>query len=163
MIVGYGFQKKGDVTTSVSSINALDIKDYSAAGFDRALVGKMAGVQVLQTTGEPGTVSTIKIRGTKSITAGTQPLYVIDGVAMDRGSQAVEMLNPNDIESIEVLKDASASAIYGSRGANGVIIITTKQGAEGERQATAILNNGRHICRHPVEDVVYGPSIEINR
>ncbi|NBC24755.1 MAG: TonB-dependent receptor plug domain-containing protein [Bacteroidetes bacterium] len=90
IVVGYGVQKKRDVTTAVSSLGSEDIKDFAVAGFDQALVGKLAGVQVLQTTGEPGTAATIKIRGTKSITAGTQPLYVIDGVAMDRGSQAIE-------------------------------------------------------------------------
>ena len=130
--VGYGVQNKRDVTTSIASVKAEELQDLAVAGFDQALAGKMAGVQVLQTTGEPGAALTIKVRGTGSITAGNDPLYVIDGIPADRGAQAIESVNISDIESIEVLKDASASAIYGSRGSNGVVIITTKSGKSGK-------------------------------
>ncbi|MCE4566609.1 TonB-dependent receptor [Maribellus sp. CM-23] len=130
--IGYGVQNKRDVTTSIASVKAEDLQDLSVSGFDQALAGKMAGVQVLQTTGEPGAALTIKVRGTGSITAGNDPLYVIDGIPADRGAQAVESVNVDDIESIEVLKDASAAAIYGSRGSNGVVIITTKSGKTGK-------------------------------
>jgi TonB-linked SusC/RagA family outer membrane protein len=130
--VGYGVQNRRDVTTSIASVKAADMQDLAVSGFDQALAGKMAGVQVLQTTGEPGAALTIKVRGTGSITAGNEPLYVIDGIPADRGSQAVESVNTDDIESIEVLKDASAAAIYGSRGSNGVVLITTKSGISGK-------------------------------
>ncbi len=130
--VGYGVQNRRDVTTSIASVKGEDLQDIAVSGFDQALAGKMAGVQVLQTTGEPGAALTIKVRGTGSITAGNEPLYVIDGIPADRGSQAVETVNIDDIESIEVLKDASAAAIYGSRGSNGVILITTKSGKSGK-------------------------------
>ncbi|TLX76223.1 TonB-dependent receptor [Labilibacter sediminis] len=134
--VGYGVQNKRDVTTSIASIKAEDMQDLAVSGFDQALAGKMAGVQVLQTSGEPGAALTIKVRGTGSITAGSDPLYVIDGIPADRGSQAIELVSVDDIESIEVLKDASASAIYGSRGSNGVVIITTKTGKVGKMKVS---------------------------
>lgn len=139
VVIGYGTQRKRDVTTSISSVKASDIKDFPVSSVEQALVGKMAGVQITQTEGTPGGGMSIKVRGTGSITAGNDPLYVIDGVPMsDLATEGTDMtVNPlsgidmNDIESIEVLKDASAAAIYGSRGANGVVIVTTKQGKEG--------------------------------
>lgn len=125
VVVGYGVQNKRDVSTSISQVKAEDIADRPVTDFRQALVGKMPGVQVLQPSGDPeGTVS-IRVRGISSATAGNDPLYIIDGMPVERG---LANLNNNDIESIEVLKDASSAAIYGSRGSNGVIIITTKQG-----------------------------------
>lgn len=140
VVIGYGTQRKRDVTTSIASVKASDIKDFPVSSVEQALVGKMAGVQITQTEGTPGGGMSIKVRGTGSITAGNDPLYVIDGVPMsDLAKEGTDMIvNPlsgidmNDIESIEVLKDASAAAIYGSRGANGVVIVTTKQGKEGK-------------------------------
>jgi len=136
VVIGYGTQNRKDVTTSVSSISGDQINNFAATGVDKALVGKLAGVQVLQPNGAPGGGISIKVRGTGTITAGSNPLYVVDGVALsdndDNGPgfkiNPLSMINPNDIESIDVLKDASAAAIYGSRGSNGVVIITTKRG-----------------------------------
>lgn len=130
--VGYGVQNKRDITTSISRVGGKDLKDFPVANFDQALVGKMTGVQVIQSSGKPNSGTNIRVRGTGSITAGIDPLYVVDGVPLDRGSSALEAVDMNDIESIEVLKDASSSAIYGSRGSNGVVIITTKKGMEGK-------------------------------
>ncbi len=123
--VGYGIQNRRDVSTSISSVKAESIENVPITDFRQALAGRMAGVQVMQTSGDPeGTVS-IRVRGVKSVTAGNDPLYIIDGVPVEQG---LEGLNSNDIESVEVLKDASSAAIYGSRGSNGVVIITTKRG-----------------------------------
>jgi TonB-linked SusC/RagA family outer membrane protein len=102
------------------------------SNFDQALVGKMAGVQVIQSTGEPGRELTIKVRGTGTITAGTQPLYVVDGVPIESSGQATEVINMEDIASIQILKDAASASIYGSRGGNGVVLITTKKGRQGK-------------------------------
>lgn len=139
VVVGYGVQRKRDVTTSISSMKASELA-VPVSSVDQAIVGKMTGVQVTQPNGIPGGGLTIKVRGSGSITAGTDPLYVVDGFPMssEAGSgtgqnvSPLSTINMNDIESIEVLKDASAAAIYGSRGANGVVIITTKRGKEGK-------------------------------
>jgi TonB-dependent SusC/RagA subfamily outer membrane receptor len=136
VVVGYGTQNRKDVTTSVSSLSAKDINDFPATGVDKAMTGKMAGVQVLQPTGAPGAGISIKVRGTGTITAGSDPLYVVDGVPLSDNDvngpgfkvNPLDAINVNDIETIDVLKDASAAAIYGSRGSNGVVIITTKRG-----------------------------------
>ncbi len=144
VVVGYGVQQRTEVTGSVVSIRSRDIENSPVSSFESALQGRLAGVNVAEPSGEPGAATQIHIRGMGSISAGSQPLFVIDGVpisqdldqqdVIDGNNQAqsranpLAMLNPNDIESIEVLKDASASAIYGSRGSNGVILVTTKQG-----------------------------------
>ena len=125
VVVGYGVQNKRDVSTSISQVKADDIANVAVSDMRQALVGKMAGVQVIQPSGDPGGAVSIRVRGTSTISAGNEPLYIIDGMPVERG---LSNLNNNDIESIEVLKDASSAAIYGSRGSNGVIIITTKQG-----------------------------------
>lgn len=129
VVVGYGVQKKRDVTTAIASIRASDLKGQPVTSMAEAMVGKMPGVQVSQTTGAPGSSLQIKVRGTGTITAGTSPLYVIDGVPLAK--EQLNAFNMNDVESIEVLKDASSAAIYGSRGSNGVVLITTKKGQEG--------------------------------
>lgn len=139
VVVGYGVQRKRDVTTSISSVKGEDLVDVPANSLEQALVGRMPGVQVSQGTGMPGGGTSIKVRGTGTVTAGSDPLYVIDGIPQSdlAGDATGTQINPlggidmNDVESIEVLKDASAAAIYGSRGANGVIIITTKHGQQG--------------------------------
>ncbi|MGV4461549.1 SusC/RagA family TonB-linked outer membrane protein [Ornithobacterium rhinotracheale] len=129
VVVGYGAQRKGDLSTSVSSVKAEDLVNSNTSDFRQALSGKMAGVQVTMPSGDPEGPVSIKVRGTSTINAGNDPLYVVDGVPMQRG---MGNINSNDIESIEVLKDASAAAIYGSRGSNGVILITTKSGKGGK-------------------------------
>lgn len=144
VVVGYGTQKKSDLTGSVSSITAKDIRQVPVASLDQALQGRATGVQVTQASAAPGGGVSIRIRGGNSIQASNEPLFVIDGIPIfpsnatfapgNTGGQAqnaLANLNPGDIESMEVLKDASATAIYGSRGANGVVIITTKRGKSG--------------------------------
>lgn len=128
VVVGYGSQKRKDLTGAVGSIGAKDIKDQAIIRVDQALIGKVAGVQVKPVTGQPGASAQIRIRGIGSISASASPLYVVDGVPVID----ISTVNPNDIESLDILKDASATAIYGSRGSNGVILITTKRGREGK-------------------------------
>ncbi|MDB5022398.1 MAG: TonB-dependent receptor [Mucilaginibacter sp.] len=127
-VVGYGSQKKSDLTGSISSIKSQDIALLPTQRVDQAIQGRAAGVLVLNTDGSPGGNTTIRIRGMNSINGGNNALIVIDGL---QGGNLTS-LNPNDIESVEILKDASATAIYGSQGANGVVLITTKQGKIGK-------------------------------
>lgn len=130
-MVGYGKVSKKDITGSVSSVNMEDIAKAPVVSFDQALAGRLAGVQVSSMEdGQPGSEMNIVIRGAGSLTQSTQPLYVIDGVPMEDPINSA--LNPDEIESITVLKDASQTAIYGARGANGVIVIETKQGIAGK-------------------------------
>jgi len=145
IVVGYGAVKKSDVTGSVSSIKADDIEKLGTVSIDQAIAGRAPGVVVTQSSGEPGAGASIRIRAVSSLN-GSDPLYVIDGVLMDNTSATglgdqdtqsssispLSLINPSDIESIEILKDASSTAIYGSRGANGVILITTKSGKIGK-------------------------------
>ena len=131
VVVGYGTQKKSDVTTAVASVSSENLKNRAAVNFGEAMAGQVPGVLIQQTNGAPGGEGlTIKVRGTGSITQSNDPLYVVDGYPMEGG--AFRLLNSSDIESIQVLKDASSTAIYGSRGANGVVIITTKKGQIGK-------------------------------
>ncbi len=132
VVVGYGTQRKSDVTGSLSSVSAKEIKAVPITGVGQALQGRAAGVQVTQSSNAPGGQVSIRVRGGNSILGGNEPLYVIDGFPVYNESGA--NINPNDIESIEILKDASATAIYGSRGANGVVIITTKRGKAGQNR-----------------------------
>ena len=146
VVVGYGTQKKSDVTGAMVSVGAEDLKARPTANVFEAMQGRAAGVDI-RTSDRPGEMGDVFIRGTRSLTASSSPLYVVDGVPLNgtvgrtpeeeldnlstsRGG-VLESLNPSDIESVEILKDASATAIYGSRGANGVVIITTKRGKEG--------------------------------
>lgn len=126
VVIGYGSVAKKDLTGSVASVKMNDIKDVPVLSVDNALQGRIAGADFLSTTGEPGSTTSIRIRGTRSINASNEPLIVVDGV-MD-AIHDLNDINSDDIASISVLKDASSTAIYGSRGANGVILITTKQG-----------------------------------
>ncbi|TDX02405.1 SusC/RagA family TonB-linked outer membrane protein [Dinghuibacter silviterrae] len=155
VVIGYGVQKKSDVNGAISSIKATDIADIPQPSIDQMMQGKAAGVTVTQNSGMPGAAVSVHVRGITSFT-GSEPLYVIDGVAIDGNSannghqltspaspsqqesspSPLAMLNPSDIESIDVLKDASATAIYGSRGSNGVVIITTKKGKAGTGKIT---------------------------
>lgn len=130
VVIGYGVQNKRDVTTAVSSIKAEDFANTPTTDFRESMAAKMPGVQVLNLGGQPDGNVTVRVRGIQSATSGNDPLYVIDGIPCD--SKAFANLDGNDIESLEVLKDASAAAIYGSRGSCGVIIVTTKRGG-GEK------------------------------
>jgi TonB-linked SusC/RagA family outer membrane protein len=136
VVIGYGTTTKKDATGSVSTLSAVQMRDLPVSSVDQKLKGQIPGVQISTTTGTPGGGTSIKIRGSGSIGAGDNPLFVVDGYPISNTSGQVSnplnVINPNDIESVTVLKDASSTAIYGSRGSNGVIVITTKQGARGE-------------------------------
>lgn len=145
VVVGYGTQQKKNVTSAISSVKGSDLAGVAVTNLDAALQGKAAGMQVVQNSGAPGDETYIRIRGNGSLFGENRPLYVIDGVPMSNlpaaqygisgdGQRitATNNINPNDIQSVEILKDAAAAAIYGSRGANGVILITTKRGTEGK-------------------------------
>ena len=114
VVVGYGTQKKSNVTGAISKVKSKDLQDVPLTRVEQALQGRTSGVQILQNSGQPGSSSVVRIRGTASIN-GSNPLYVVDGVVITGG---IDYLNPNDIETIEVLKDAASAAIYGARGAN---------------------------------------------
>ena len=143
VVIGYGSTSRKDLTGSITSVKADDIRKAGNSNLVGSLQGKVAGLSITSQSGEPGAGYQIKIRGNNSINAGTTPLFVIDGMQMDVSSGEVassnstgassfdplSFLNPSDIESIEVLKDASATAIYGAQGANGVVIVTTKSGS----------------------------------
>ena len=129
IVVGYGTMKKRDVTGSISSISSKEIENKMATNVYEALQGSTAGVQVVSGSGQPGESSTIKVRGTSTFSSeGVSPLYIVDGAPME----SIDDINPSDIVSVEVLKDAASAAIYGSRSANGVIIVTTRGGQEGK-------------------------------
>lgn len=137
VVVGYGSMKRSDVTGSVVSVSEEAIQESIPTTVDQVLQGRAAGVQIQQNSGAPGASSSIRIRGVSSITGSNEPIFVIDGVIIDSGTgqsgqNAFSSINPADIVSIDILKDASATAIYGSRAANGVILITTKRGKAGE-------------------------------
>jgi TonB-linked SusC/RagA family outer membrane protein len=162
VVIGYGSQNKKDVNSAISSIKSSDIQDLKQVSIDQMLQGKLAGVTVTNGSGQPGAAVSVRVRGTTSINGTNEPLYIVDGVPISgdatsaassgrplsgndfssgggSGNSAVSplsFLNPNDIESVDVLKDASATAIYGSRGANGVIIITTKSGKKNKGKIT---------------------------
>jgi TonB-linked SusC/RagA family outer membrane protein len=136
VVIGYGTTQKKDLTGSVASISSTQVRDLPVSSVDQKLVGQIAGVQISAPTGAPGGGVNVKIRGTGSITAGNNPLYVVDGFAISNSAGQVynplNVISPDDIESVTVLKDASSTAIYGSRGSNGVIVITTKKGKTGQ-------------------------------
>jgi len=130
VVVGYGTQRKRDLTGSIAKVDIADLLKAPVRSFDEALGGRVAGVQVTSSDGQPGAAVSIVIRGNNSITQDNSPLYVVDGFPIENGNN--NSINPADIESIEILKDASATAIYGARAANGVILITTKKGVVGK-------------------------------
>jgi TonB-linked SusC/RagA family outer membrane protein len=142
VVIGYGTQKRGNVTGAQSTLKGDNLDERAITRVDQALVGQLAGVTVKQTTGVPGKAFSIQVRGSGSISAGNEPLYVIDGFPLTPNSSntgngsfstgnPLDNINPNDIESVEILKDAAAAAIYGSRASNGVVLITTKRGKPG--------------------------------
>ena len=149
VVVGYGTARRKDLTGAVSTVQAKDFNKGTYTSPDQLIQGKAAGVLVINNTGQPGGSTTVRIRGSSSIRSGNQPLFVVDGVPLSGGSarpggrggnfgndggNPLNWMNPNDIANIEILKDASATAIYGSRGANGVVLITTKRGKSGAPQ-----------------------------
>lgn len=141
VVIGYGTQKKSDLTGSVGTVKQDQLLERPAASLNQALSGRMSGVQVNTNSGRPGGRTTIRVRGFSSINSSNNPLYVVDGVMLPQNNQnqfssAIDYINPNDIVSVEVLKDASSTAIYGARGANGVVLITTKKGKANEGQVT---------------------------
>jgi len=138
VVVGYGTMRRRDVTGSVASISSERIREIPITRVDQALTGQLAGVQAIAATGEPGAEMIIRVRGVGSISASGSPLYVVDGFPLNN----ISTLNPEDVESIDVLKDASATAIYGSRGANGVVLITTKRGQEGQSRISVDIYTG---------------------
>lgn len=169
VVIGYGTAKKSDLTGSVSQVKADEIRASAPTTFDQALQGRSAGVQVTQISGKPGGETSIRIRGTSSITAGNEPLYVVDGllissdgrdmstgVTLGPSLSPLSSINPNDIESIEILKDASATAMYGSRGANGVVLITTKKGKSGRGTISFDASYGSQEISHKLQ-VLNGP------
>ncbi|MDY0200725.1 MAG: SusC/RagA family TonB-linked outer membrane protein, partial [Tenuifilaceae bacterium] len=145
VVVAYGTVKREGRTGSISSVKSESINELPATSVDKMLAGKMAGVQITASTGQPGASTDIRIRGTSSINAGSNPLWVVDGIPVMTGDQsyftntgnAIASINPNDIESITVLKDAAAASVYGSRAANGVVLVTTKSGSKGKAKFTA--------------------------
>lgn len=163
MIIGYGTIKKENFTGSASVIKSDVLQDRPVTSFEKALQGAAAGVQVTSVSGQPGATSTVRIRGVGSFTASSTPLYVVDGIAITNGdlssvaqtSDVLSSINPNDIASITVLKDATAAAIYGSRAANGVVLITTKQGKAGQTKLNLSSSTGysyQAVDKHEVMD-----------
>ncbi|MEP6583010.1 MAG: SusC/RagA family TonB-linked outer membrane protein [Ginsengibacter sp.] len=153
VVIGYGSARKKDLTGAVSSVQAKDFNKGTYTAPDQLIQGKAAGVLVINNTGQPGSSTTIRIRGSSSIRSSNNPLFVLDGVPLsggsaraggqgDNGTNPLNFMNPNDIASIDILKDASATAIYGSRGANGVVLITTKRGKSGVPQISASASAG---------------------
>ena len=131
VVVAYGVRKKGTVTGSMSVVKADQMENVPAPSFDQALQGKTPGLQVISNSGEPSASADFQIRGVNSINAGTTPLFILDGIAIT--ADVFSAINPNDIENISVLKDASSTSIYGARAANGVVVITTKRGRTGDK------------------------------
>ncbi len=178
IVVGYGVTRKEANTGSVSVVNSEQLQDVPEVSFDKMLSGKVAGVMVTATSGQPGGNTQVRIRGTSSLNAGNQPLYVVDGIPVMQGDQsyftntsnALAMINPNDIESVTVLKDAAAASIYGSRAANGVILITTKAGKVGKSTVkmrasygvTSLTNDNDYGTLNPEELVTYMRDAVVN-
>ncbi|GAB4021043.1 TonB-dependent receptor [Spirosoma koreense] len=161
VVTGYNTTQRKDITGSIASVSPEKFKDIPVASFDQALQGQAAGVQVTQSSGTPGGGLTVRVRGNTSISASNRPLFIVDGVPVEDGNltgrdfggqtdNAFALFNPNDIESMQVLKDASAKAIYGSRAANGVVLITTKRGKAQKTTFTADVQRGlTDIVRKP--------------
>ena len=148
VVVAYGVRKKGTTTGSMSVVKDKIMEAVPTPSFDQALQGQASGLQVLSSSGEPGAVANFKIRGINSINAGTEPVFILDGVAVS--SEDFSAINPSDIESVSVLKDASSTSIYGARAANGVIVITTKRGRVGDNGKIAVR------AQYGVSSLAYG-------
>ncbi|QJB32223.1 TonB-dependent receptor [Chitinophaga oryzae] len=168
VVVGYGTQKRRDLTSAISSVKGADVANVPVASFDAQLQGRAAGVQINSNTGVPGDGVFVRVRGTTSINADNNPLYIVDGVFINntnlqtvntggRSASVLADLNPADIENIEVLKDASATAIYGSRGANGVVIVTTKRGNYNTKSRLNVDVSGGVAWAPRLWDLTTGP------
>lgn len=156
VVVGYGSQKRSDVTGAIGSVKSENFNKGVVSNAGQLIQGKVAGVNVTSVSGEPGASQDIIIRGVGSLRSGTTPLYVVDGFALDNtnngvASNPLNFINPQDIESIDILKDASASAIYGSRAANGVIVITTKKGVKGQAKINLSMTTGFSTLANKVD------------
>ena len=162
IVTGYGSQRKGDITAAISSIGSKEVEVAPVTSIEQAMQGRAAGVLISSVSGQPGAGLNVQIRGATSITASSKPLYVVDGIPMTQDNNSrlftggyefnsLADLNPNDIESIEILKDASAAAIYGSRGANGVVLITTKRGKEGKAKINLDVYTGFQAPTNVIE------------
>jgi len=154
VVVGYGTQQRSDVDGAVTSIDPATINSFPATSVEQSLIGNVPGVHLVQSSGAPGAGISVRVRGVTSIAGGNEPLYVIDGVPFFnsdvRGLNGLSTINPNDIESIEILKDAAATAIYGSRGGNGVVLITTKS---GKGKTSAINYNSWFSLEEPITEI----------
>lgn len=150
VVVGYGIQKKRDVTAAIASVGAEEIRDIATSSSVNAIQGQVSGVDIVSGGGRPGQNPRIRIRGRRSLDADNDPLFVIDGIPQTSGTDAIADINPQDIESMEILKDAAATAIYGSRGANGVIIVTTKRGKAGR---TIVTYDGYYGITEPTNTI----------
>ncbi|WP_316825955.1 MULTISPECIES: TonB-dependent receptor [Pedobacter] len=159
VVIGYGTQRKGDITGAISSVSADKLKDQSVVNLQGALQGKTAGVQITQNSGAPGAVAQVRIRGLTSIN-NSDPLYVVDGIPLT--SNDINIIDPANIESIDILKDASAQAIYGSRGANGVILVKTKKGRDGEALITLSSYQGVTQVRKTLDMVSASDYVMLN-
>jgi TonB-dependent SusC/RagA subfamily outer membrane receptor len=155
MVVAYGTAKKSAFTGSASTIKSEKIAAVQTSNVTDALAGQVAGVQVTKSNGQPGSGSSVRIRGIGSFSASNTPLYVVDGIPYDGDIAAI---NTQDIESMTVLKDAAANALYGARGANGVVIITTKKGATGEARVTLDAKWGTNRRAVPQYEMIKSPS-----
>lgn len=166
LVVAYGTTRREAKTGSITTVSADKIANIPVSSVDKMLSGKLAGVTVSSISGQPGSASSVRIRGTSSINAGNEPLYVVDGIAVMTGDQstftntnnALAMINPSDIESVTVLKDAAAASVYGSRAANGVILITTKSGSEGKSKFALRVKQGISTLANDNDFAVMTPS-----
>ena len=156
VIVGYGTATRQSFTGSAKTVSAENLEVKSFSNVSQALAGEVAGVNVINTSGQPGTAATIRIRGFGSVNGNRNPLYVVDGVPYN-GTENINSINPADIKSTTVLKDATATAIYGARGANGVILITTKTGTAGESSITVDVKTGFNVSLLPRNEVIRSP------
>ena len=148
VVVGYGEQDRRTLTGSVATVGAEKLKDIPTENPMKALQGRVAGVEIVAANNEPGAAMNVRIRGVRSLTASNEPLFVVDGIPITGG---IQDFNPQLIESIEVLKDASATAVYGSRGANGVILVTTKKGVRDGRLHTTYSADAYYGIQEPVQ------------
>ncbi|GAB6008556.1 SusC/RagA family TonB-linked outer membrane protein [Dysgonomonas reticulitermitis] len=159
VVIGYGTAKRKDVTTAISTVSTKDIDQRPIVSTGQAIQGKVAGVSVIQPNGAPGGELSIRVRGTTSFKGSNDPLYVVDGVPVDK----IDFLAPNDIASMQIMKDASAAAIYGSRAANGVVLITTKSGQRGEAKVTLNVQYGLNKVINNIDVLNTTQYVELQR
>lgn len=167
VVIGYGTSRKGDLTGAVANVSSKDFNEGMISSPEQLINGKIAGVQIMSNSGSPTAGSTIRIRGGASLNASNDPLIVLDGVPLEIGgisgnnSNFLSLINPNDIESMTVLKDASSTAIYGSRASNGVIIITTKKGADGKLKISFNTTNSLQVRTQTADMLSRGEFIDV--